>query len=168
LIAVGVLIAAGLAKAWQPSDTANALAGAGIPASSSAVRIGALAEAAIGVYALVEGGRVAAVLVAASYLAFAAFVSLALVRRLPLATCGCFGRADTPPDLLHLGIVVACAVAAVIVVFDPGVGLGDIAAEQPLAGLPFFLLVGVGTTLAILALTSLSRTLALVRGRDSS
>jgi hypothetical protein len=55
------------------------------------------------------------------------------------------------------------AVAAVAVAIDPGDGLGDVIGDQPLAGVPFILLVVVGVYVAFLSLTLLPRTLALVR-----
>lgn len=163
-IAAVLLVLGGLAKAWQPSDTAKALRSAGVPASGAVTRVGAIAEAALGAYALVDGGRVAAILVAASYLGFAAFVGFALVRDLPLATCGCFGKADTPPDALHLGINLAAVGAAVAVAFDPGVGVRAVADQQPWAAVPYFALVALGVCAALLSLTSLARVQAMVRG----
>ena len=50
---------------------------------------------------------VPALLVAASYAAFTAFVLLARSRGGVLASCGCFGRADTPPTTTHVVVTAA-------------------------------------------------------------
>ncbi|MHB8506431.1 MAG: MauE/DoxX family redox-associated membrane protein [Acidimicrobiales bacterium] len=112
--AAGLLLAAGgLAKLRQPADTARALRSAGLPASPGAVRAGSAAEVALAVAAwTAPAATVAAVLLGASYVVFAAFVGLALRRRWPLATCGCLGRPDTPPTLAHVAIDAGAAAAA--------------------------------------------------------
>jgi hypothetical protein len=171
-IAALLLVLAGVAKALAPRDTATALRAAGLPAPEALVRAGALAEVGVGVAALVAGDRISAALVAASYAAFTAFVVRALRRDTPLASCGCLGRADTPPTWIHVAIDVAATAAAVAVVADPGAGLPDVLPGQPLAGVPFVLLVACGVALAHAAMSSLPRTLALVReasaGRSAS
>jgi hypothetical protein len=167
-IAALLLVAGGIAKAVAPRDTANALRQIGLPGALPLVRLGGVAEAAIGVVAIATADRIAASLVAASYLAFAGFVAVALHRGTPIATCGCFGRADTPPSVVHLAVNVAAAAAALAVIVDPGDGFGDVVGAQPLAGVPFVLLVVVGVYLAFLSLTLLPRTLALVRQSRST
>jgi len=67
-----------------------------------AVRAGALAEAALGLVALVLPRPLTGALVALSYALFAGVVAYAMARGGPLATCGCFGRPDTPPTRVHL------------------------------------------------------------------
>ena len=66
------------------------------------MRLLALGEAALGLAAVLVGGRLTALLVAGSYAAFTAFVLLARARGGVLASCGCFGRADTPPTTTHV------------------------------------------------------------------
>lgn len=114
LYAAGALLlaGAGAAKVRRPSDSSVALRAAGLPATPGRVRVAALAEVAVAVAALVAPGPVPAALMAASYAAFAAFVAVALRRRLPLASCGCFGRPDTPPSLTHVILNLAAAAAA--------------------------------------------------------
>jgi hypothetical protein len=162
-IAATLLLLGGAAKAVRPTDTANALRGVGLPGSRVLVRLGGAAEVVVGLFALVTGGTAAAVLVAVSYLAFAAFIGVAMVTDAPIATCGCFGKDDTPPSAIHLGVNLVAAGAAVAVAIQPGVGLGDVVADQPLGGAPFLLLVAVGVYATFIALTALPRTLALVR-----
>lgn len=163
MVAATLLLLGGALKAIDPVDTVGALRAAGLPAAPWIVRLGAAAEASIGAYALIAGDRRSALLVLLSYLLFAGFVGWALLRGTPLASCGCFGREDTPPSALHVVLNMACAAAAVAVVVDPGVGLSAVVSSQPLVGLPYLLLVAVGVYAGFLSLTTLPRTLALAR-----
>jgi hypothetical protein len=162
MIAAILVAAGGALKALRPRDTGNALRAVGVGVPDWVVRVGGAAEAVIGVYAIVAGDRWSAFLVAASYLAFTLFVLVALRRGTPIASCGCFGKIDTPPSVVHVVVDLAFAVAALVVVVDPGVGIADVIADQPLAGVPFAVLVAIGTSFAFLALTALPRTLATV------
>ncbi len=163
LIAAGLLVAAGVAKAVRPDDTARAMAallpGApGLRPLRWLVRAGALAEAALGAVAIVFPRPLTAALVALSYLAFAGVVATARWRGGPLATCGCFGRPDTPPTVLHLVLNLALALAAAA--FASGApSSGTLAAElahQPWAGIPLLFVSAVGLWLTALALSSLA------------
>lgn len=109
-----LLAVAGAAKLVDPSRLAGALAALGWPASGTLVRVAAGAETVLGVATVVVGGRVPALLVAASYLGFAAFVMAALRAGTPLATCGCIGRADTPPSPEHVVVDALLAGGAVL------------------------------------------------------
>jgi hypothetical protein len=132
----GLLIFAGLAKLWRPTNTAIALRRAGLPVGENVVRLGALVEAFVGGWAL-TGSAIASVLMAASYLTFAAFVALALRTGSPISSCGCFGEPDTPPTVLHLLINLGAASAAL----GGRAHLGDVLSRQPMAGVPFVVLV---------------------------
>ncbi len=163
LVASALLVLAGGAKAWRPDDTARALAPL-LPRSLRAlrrarilVRAGALAEAALGFTALVLPHPVTAALVAASYAGFAAVVALARRRGGALATCGCFGRPDTPPTMVHLLLDLAlAAAAAVVAVAAPTSGtLFGLLERQPWGGLPLLAVSAVGLWLAFLALSAL-------------
>ena len=57
--------------------------------------------------------RCFAALVAVSYLAFAGFVIVALRSGAPISSCGCFGKVDTPPSVVHVVLDVAFAGVAV-------------------------------------------------------
>lgn len=168
MIAAALIALGGASKTVSPKDTANALRGVGLPGSSALVRLGGALEAAIGVFAIVSGGRVAAALVAASYLGFSVFVAVALARGVPIATCGCFGKADTPPSLVHLGFDLLAAAVALALVGDPTGGIADVVGDQPLLGIPYLLLVATGVYVSFIALTVLPRTLALVREARST
>ena len=163
LIACALLVGAGLAKTARPDGTARALAalvpGRGNPLVRLRLvaRAGALAEAALGLVALALPRPVTAALVAASYLCFAGVALVARRRGGPLATCGCFGRPDTPPTLVHVVLDLALAVAAaVLAAAAPRRGtLVTYLAHQPWAGLPLLFVSAVGAWLTLLALSAL-------------
>lgn len=163
LIAAGLLVAAGAGKAARPDDTARAMA-ALLPGAPSfrllrwSVRMGALAEAALGVLAVVFPRPATAALVALSYLCFFGVVAFARWRGGPLATCGCFGRPDTPPTALHLVVDLALAGAALAVAASAS-GHGTLAtllAHQPGAGFPLLFVSAVGVWLTAMALSALA------------
>jgi hypothetical protein len=134
LVAAVLLVVAGAAKVVDPTMTVGALRALRLPSSPGLVRSGALAEVVIGVLAVAVGGPVWWSLVAASYLAFAAFVVVALRAGAMVGSCGCFGREETPPHPVHVALdlgLAACAAAAVVqglgapldaLVDDPGQG----------------------------------------------
>jgi hypothetical protein len=116
----GLLGLAGVAKLINPVDTAGALRAAGLTRKKLAtrpqhasVRLGAVVEVAVAVAALTAPGPLPALAVAASYAGFAVFVAVALRRGWPLASCGCFGRPDTPPTVNHALLNAAAAGVAV-------------------------------------------------------
>ena len=96
------LVVAGAAKLFRPRETALALRLSGLPASSLGVRLGALVEIGVATGAMFTGSPVLCLAVGLSYLAFATFVGVALVRGLPLSSCGCLGEPDSPPTATHV------------------------------------------------------------------
>jgi hypothetical protein len=165
-IAAILLSVGGALKAVRPRDTAQALVAVGMRfprflTARTAVRLGGALEAVVGVGALLTGGAVFAVLLAVSYLGFAVFVAVALRRGAPISSCGCFGKVDTPPSVVHLVLNVGAIVTATAVALGPGGGIGEVLADQDLLGLPFLLLVAIATYAAFLALTVLPQLHAL-------
>ena len=112
LAAAALLVLAGAQKVADPRPLVRALRSTGLWVPSGAVRGLAAAEAAVGVAGLLSGTRAAAVAVGLSYAAFTAFVLLALARGGVLASCGCFGKADTPPTRTHAAVTAGFALAA--------------------------------------------------------
>lgn len=108
-----LLLGAGSAKVVDPGRTVGALAALGLPAGAPIVRLGAAAEAVLGAVVLAVGGRVPAALAGVSFAAFAVFVAVALRSGRPIGTCGCFGRADTPPRRSHVVVDLVLAAAGV-------------------------------------------------------
>ena len=154
LIAALLLAAAGVAKVVDPTTTVGALRAFGAPVPPAGVRTMGAVEAALAVTAALTGAAVLALAVAGSYLVFTAFVLVARARDLPIGSCGCFGRIDTPPSVLHVVVNLGAVAAGLgVAVAGDGTGLGRVLASQPLAGVPLLLLVGVGTYAAFTALT---------------
>lgn len=125
-------------------------------------RVIGLAEVAIAIAAIATGAAILWAGVALAYGAFTVFIMWALGRGDIVGSCGCFGREDTPPTPGHAAFNAAAAALAALAVADPVVlsQFDGSAAEALLLAV----LVGIGITLAIAALTALPRTLALARG----
>jgi hypothetical protein len=164
-IATVVLAIGGALKAMGPAETAYALRLLRLPSAPLLVRAGGVFEVVIAVGALVTGATVLAFVVALSYAAFAVVVMLALDAGTPISSCGCLGRIETPPSWVHVGIdlVAAGVAAAAALAADAQIALPDVLERQPLAGVPFLLLVGVGVALVFLAFTALPKTMAAAR-----
>ncbi len=156
-VACLLLVLAGLAKARDPRTTVGALRAMGFRVPAPAVRVASGLEAALGVAALVSGDPWVAALVAFSYVAFSAFVVVALVRGLPIGSCGCFGKVDTPPSIVHLVVNGGAIAAATAVALGDGGGLGRVLADQPANGVPFLAFVLSATYLAYLSVTALAQ-----------
>ena len=161
VVAALLLTVAGALKAVDPATTTGALRRAGLPAPALVVRVGGAVEVVVGVAAVAMGSAAAAALVAVSYLLFTGFVVLALARHLPIGSCGCFGKVDTPPSPIHVVVNLGAVVTAIAVAIGPGGGIGSVLADQDLLGIPFLLLVGTATYLVFLALTALPQLQAL-------
>jgi hypothetical protein len=160
LAACGLLIGAGADKVLRPESTSRALSAVGLPARRWLVRSAAFVELAIATAAAVTGGSVFAAAVALSYVGFAAFITLALVRKWPLSSCGCFGQVDTPPTSGHVVVnLAAAAVAAGAATSAAGGGtsLSGALRGQPVLGLPLIVLSGAVTALLFLLITGSAR-----------
>lgn len=162
-MAAVLLVGAGAKKVVDPTMTVGALRNAGLSVGAPAVRVAAGVELVLGAAALMIPSAPLASAIALSYLAFAAFVSYALMSGKPVGTCGCFGKADTPPSAVHIGINLALAIVAGAVAASGGVDVLGVVADQPLAGVPFVLWVGLGAWLVFLSLSALPRTMAAAR-----
>ena len=123
LAAAGLLVVAGVPKIIDPLPLVRALRTAGMPAGRVLVRAFAIAEVAIGGWALVAPGRLSAALVAAAYLVFTAFVARVLTRGGVLGSCGCFGKPDTPATRTHLALTGGAALTALAVTIDAPSGV---------------------------------------------
>lgn len=117
-IALGLLGASGVAKLIDPEPTTGAMASARLPSSASISRMLGVAEVVAATLGLVDGGITVAPAMLL-YLAFGVFTLSGLRDRIPLQSCGCFGREDTPPTWIHVAYNLVSAVAlAVILVVD--------------------------------------------------
>jgi len=132
-----LLVAAGGAKTLDPLSLVRALRSAGLhvraPVLARWVRVLAAVEALLGVVAIVHSTRVVALLVALSYAGFTAFVLRALRSGSPLASCGCFGKTDTPPTIGHVVVTALLAGAALLVGSGSSLDLAIVAVSAVLA-----------------------------------
>ncbi|MCW2549516.1 MAG: hypothetical protein JWN96_3976 [Mycobacterium sp.] len=151
-----LLILAGVAKAVRPLPTVRALRSVNLPSSKVAVRLLGAGESALALVALFASGRIVgsitAALVAVSYASFAAFVFYARARGGTISSCGCFGKADSPPTAAHIVVNLVAAGVAGVAAGRPGRSPLAELAHSPGAGVPLTALVLVTTGLAYLAL----------------
>lgn len=159
-ISLGLLAASGVAKLVDPAPTTGAMQSAGLPASRPITHALGLFEVVIAGAALAIGGPYL-ILAALSYLAFGLFTFGALRQRIPVQSCGCFGREDTPPSVVHVtyNVVAAVAIAATA-------GLGVSPVDWSMATLELVLYLGytaLGTVASYLLLTRLPQLLAVGR-----
>ncbi len=129
----------------------------GLPASSLAVRVGALAEIGVAAGAMVTGAPVFCIAVGLSYMAFAAFVAVALVRGLPLSSCGCLGEPDSPPTVAHVGLDLVFAAGAFWAAANGLESPMGSLLHRPVLGVGLAVAVGVVSWLSILSLTTLGQ-----------
>lgn len=163
-IAVVLMAGAGAAKAGSPQGTAGALAALHLPHRTVLVRAGGVVEALVALGALLAGSAALAGIVALSYVVFAGFVIAALRARTPVSSCGCLGRIDTPPHVLHVMLNLLAAGIAAAVAIEGGVAIREVVETQPWSGVPFLLLVGIGAWLASVAMSLLPQTLQAAKG----
>jgi hypothetical protein len=159
VVVAALLALAGGLKVIRPAPTAGALRAMRLPSSLPIVRLLGLGEVVIGIAAAITFARPLLVLLAAAYLAFAAFVTAALSANTPLQSCGCFGRTDTPPSNVHVALNLASAGAAFAAALTGTPGLDVTLSDQPWNAIPFVLLVGVSVYLCVLITTVLPQTL---------
>ena len=108
-----LLLVAGVAKVIHPDPASDALGALRLPSHPLLVRVGALLETGIALFALVSPSPLGAILVGASFLGFALFV--ALLRRQPDAvSCGCFGGEGETPSGRHVAINLALGVGCLL------------------------------------------------------
>jgi uncharacterized membrane protein YphA (DoxX/SURF4 family) len=162
-----LLVMSGALKLADRKPTLGALRAARLPAAPATVVAIGLGEIAIGVGAVLTGGPWFAAALALTYALFAGFVIMALARHLPIASCGCFGKEDTPPSRMHVAVTVVAAVTGAAVAVRPLGPIGPLLSEQVGNGIPLLLAVAVSVYLLYVILTILARTTSMVlRGSD--
>ena len=156
-LVAALLVWSGIGKFADPEPTSGALRAAGLPSSRLSVLGLASSEVVVGTAALLFSGPTFAWAVAVVYAAFAGFVALAMSRRLPIASCGCFGKADTPPTWIHLVINLAAVGGAITYATVGGQSLPSVLGEQPLAGIAYVGFLAIGVYCLYLILSELPR-----------
>ncbi len=167
LAAAALLAAAGVQKVGRPDPAVRALRSVGLRVPGGLVRLGGAVEVAICIAAVLTGSWWAAALVSASYLAFAVFVAVARRRGGVLASCGCFGRADTPPTLAHIGVNLLLATGAAGAAAVPPGSLTSVLTASPWGGVPLLAYSAGCAALAYYALAVLPMLAATPPGRSS-
>jgi hypothetical protein len=150
-----VLLVSGGSKLADPAPTSGALRAAGLFSGRGVVLTLAFAELAVGGAGLLSGGSWAGWGIAVFYGSFGIFVAVALNRHLPISSCGCFGKSDTPPSVVHLGLNAAGLAAGLWAALNDSPSLVEVLGEQPLAGLPYLLFLAAGTYAIVLLFTAL-------------
>ena len=154
-LSAALLLVSGGAKLADPASTSGALRIAGLVSGSGVVYTLAVAEIATGAFSLLAGGSLAGWATAVLYGGFGGFVAFTLRRRIPISSCGCFGKVDTPPSVVHLFLNGAGIVGGVWAGLAGSPSLVAVLAEQPVAGLPYLAFLAAGTYAAYLLLTAL-------------
>ncbi len=163
-LAVTALLAlGGLLKVARPAETGNALAALRLPSHPAFVRTLGITELAIGLAALATASRLAAGLTGLAYLGFAGFVLLARHSDTPVQSCGCFGKTETPPSLIHVIVNLSAALISALVARSPIPSLDRLLANQPGAGVPLVMVTALTVYLLYLTLTALPQTLTAMR-----
>ncbi len=155
-----LLGASGVAKLLDPDPTSGALRAARLPSSRGLSRLLGMVEVAAAALGLSvgAGGLIPA---AALYAGFAVFTLAALRNWIPLQSCGCFGRDDTPPSVIH---VVYNLVATISLVWLMVTGAAAFPwTAPPLEMILFAVFAGIGAYASYLLLARLPTTLRLAR-----
>lgn len=153
-----LLVVAGAAKLNRPADGFAGLVG--WRTRPVAVRLIGALEAAAGMAALIAGG-LAAWIVGLLYAAFAWAVLRAALSGAD--SCGCFGRLDAPPSLIHVAGNLTLAAMSFIAAgaASPPVGaLVRAAGEGPATGVALAAVVVLLAGLVLVAFTALPEALA--------
>ncbi|MGH9066676.1 MAG: MauE/DoxX family redox-associated membrane protein, partial [Acidimicrobiales bacterium] len=163
IAAAGLLGAGGVAKVAMPTDTARALVALASRRARPAadprwarglVRLVGAGEVVLAGGVLAVGGQLLSGLVAVSYLGFAAVVGVALVRRLPLSSCGCLGPVETPPGPWHVVLNLGAFAAGAWEAAGPAPSLVTVVGSRPLTGAALLVLAAVTVGLAAAVLSS--------------
>jgi len=141
-----LLVITGVAKLLRPHDVEKALRALRLPTFAGAGLIIGAFEVAVGVGALFF--QAALIIQTALYLIFAVWVVVALRREVPLASCGCLGRDDTPPTFAHI------VLNFMAVIFSFGAFLGDpLQFQSGLAFASSLVVISAGVLLSYVVLT---------------
>lgn len=138
-LAAGLLAWGGGAKVWRPDAAARSLSGSGlaVPRPRTAARLLGALEVGVGVSCLMGLGSAPPAALAALYLGFTMYLVSLIARRVPAASCGCVGRGDVAPSLLHVFINVVAVGAGLLAAFDPPPPAWSLLPHLPLMGIPF-------------------------------
>ena len=153
-----LLVVAGAAKLTRPADGFAGLVG--LRTRPVAVRLIGAIEIAAGIAALLSG-RPAAWIVGLLYTAFALIVLRAVLAG--EASCGCFGRLDAPPSLIHVAgnlTLAAMSFAAAGAASPPVSAVVQAVGESPATGVALGAVIVSLAGLVLVSFTALPEALA--------
>lgn len=127
----------------------GALRALGLSFGPEVVRVAAAMELFLGALALSVSSPVIAGLVALSYVVFLVILVVALVRRLPIDSCGCLGRLETPPSWRHVVVLGLALLGSVGAMSDQDPALLERVTDDGAAGVALLVLVVVGVLIAV-------------------
>lgn len=151
-LAAGLLAWGGAAKVWRPDAAARSLAASGLvlPHTRTVVRALGVAEVGVGLSCLLAAGPAAPAALATLYLVFALYLGWLVARRVPAASCGCFGQRDTAPSLFHVFVDLVAVGAGLLAAFDSPPSIWSALNGLPLYGIPYIAgLVAAGYLIAL-------------------
>lgn len=166
LLGIGalLLIVSGVAKIVDPEPTIGAMRTLRLPSSKLIAAGLGTGELVVGCATLAIDGIVPPVAFATIYAAFSVVVVAALASDSPLQSCGCFGRADTPPSAIHLAMNIVFVGTGVWSALVPQVTTFDLIATDPDVGVAFVGFATLGVYVAFLLLSPLPQLRAEIRG----
>src|SRR3954466_6590963 len=126
LIASALLAVAGAPKILNPTNTVGAMRSIGVRVPPTTVRLFGAVETVLGIATFVTGAPAPAALVALSYAGFSGFLVVALRKGGVVSSCGCVGRADTPPTRSHLAVTVGLSLTSLLAAVSGADGLSTI------------------------------------------
>ena len=153
-----LLVVAGAAKLIRPADGFSGLVG--LRTRPAVVRLIGAVEAAAGTAALIAGG-LAVWTVGLLYGAFALIVLRAVLAGAD--SCGCFGRLDAPPSLIHVAgnlTLSAMSFIAAGSASPPVPALVQAAGESPATGVALAVVIVLLAGLVLVSFTALPEALA--------
>jgi uncharacterized membrane protein YphA (DoxX/SURF4 family) len=113
-IAVVLLGWSGISKVLDPDPTTGALDAAGLPSNKLLALMLGVGEIASAALALALSG-LWLVPAGVLYVSFAVFTLFTVKNDLPVQSCGCFGKEDTPPSVVHVIFNAVSAFALLLV-----------------------------------------------------
>ena len=108
-LSAALLLISGGTKLVDPDPTSGAMRAAGLPASRWIVTALGVWEIVAGSLTLTFGGVLGGSVLFITYAGFSVFIWYTLANGLPIQSCGCFGRTDTPPSVSHIAVNVLAA-----------------------------------------------------------
>lgn len=136
VVASGVLAVSGALKLRHPDSVAPLLTALRVPRPLQRGRLVGCAELGLGVAAGVTSEEAVLVAEGVVYVLFALVIAYVLVARVPVASCGCSGSQQTPPNAIHVGVNVVAAAAALTAASVGTPSLGQVWPHLLWAGVP--------------------------------